>query len=222
MIQVQALSTVEAVAAELRRGIFVGDLASDAHVTEAEVAANYGVARPTAKAAIEKLVSERLLRRGLHKTARVPVIGPDDIRDLCQTRSLIETKVVARLAEQRKIPVATAQSHATLREILPTADITIIEPIINFHVTMVNAFGSQRTSRLYETLMGEMRLAMAQMHNRRTLSGKTIAQEHEKIMKCIAAGDSEGAVRELERHLQNATARLRPDDAAVWEIALRS
>jgi DNA-binding GntR family transcriptional regulator len=220
MLQVQAFSIVEAVAAELRRGILNGDLASDAQLTEAEVAANYGVARPTAKAAIEKLVSERLLHRGLHKTARVPVIGRDDIRDLCLTRSLIETKVVARLAEQRKIPVATKKSHTALTGILPTADVSMIEPIMDFHMTMVDALESPRTSRLYATLMGEMRLAMAQMHIRRRLSGKVIAQEHEKIMKCIAAGDPDGAVRALERHLQNAITRLQPDDADV-ELALR-
>ncbi len=222
MLQVQALSIVEAVAAELRRGIFSGEVASDSQLTEAEVAANYGVARPTAKAAIEKLVNERLLHRGLHKTARVPVIGRDDINDLCRTRALIETKVVARLAEQRKIPVATTASHKSLTGILPTTDVAMIEPIIDFHVTMVDALDSPRTSRLYATLMGEMRLAMAQMHVRRRLSGKVIAQEHEKIMKCIAAGDSEGAVRELERHLQNAAARLLPDEADVPELALRS
>lgn len=222
MIRVQALSTVEAIAAELRRGIFAGELPSDTHVTEAEVATNFGVARPTAKAAIEKLVSERLLHRGLHKTARVPVMGSEDIRDLCLTRSLIETRVVARLAEQRKVPESTAQSHTALTQIIPASDISVIEPIINFHLTMVDALGSQRTSRLYETLMGEMRLAMAQMHIRRTLSGQVIAEEHQAIIKCIAAGDSEGAVRELERHLRNAEERLQPDDAGARKIVLRS
>jgi len=222
MLQVHALSIVEAVAAELRRGILSGDLASDAQLTEAEVAANYGVARPTAKAAIEKLVSERLLHRGLHKTARVPVVGRDDIRDLCFTRSLIETRVVAKLAEQRKVPVTTAKSHTALRATLPARDVTMIEPIMDFHMTMVDALESPRTSRLYATLMGEMRLAMVQMHNRKRLSGKVIAQEHEKIMKCIAAGDADGAVRELEQHLENAIGRLQPDDADVPEMALRS
>src|SRR5262249_40344851 len=156
MLQVRALSIVEAVAAELRRGIFTGELARDAQLTEADVAANYGVARPTAKAAIEKLVSERLLHRGPHKTAPAPVIGREHIRDLCLTRSLIETKVVARLAEQRKVPTATRKSHTALTAILPSTDVTMIEPIMDFHMTMVDALESPRTSRLYATLMGEM------------------------------------------------------------------
>lgn len=212
MLQVPALSIVEAVAADLRKSLFSGDLTSDAQLTEAEVSANYGVARPTAKAAIEKLVAEGLLHRGLHKTARVPVLGREDVRDLCLTRSLIETELVVRLAEQRLVPSETMRSHAALKAIGPGSGTAMIGPVVDFHVTLVQAIGSPRTSRLYGALMGEMRLCMTQMQARRILSDKPIIEEHERIIDRIAAGDPDGAARELRQHLRNAELRLCPAD----------
>ena len=41
-------------------------------LTESAVALRFGVARPTAKLAIERLVSDGLLRREAHRAARVP------------------------------------------------------------------------------------------------------------------------------------------------------
>ena len=93
-LRVQALSIVDAIADDIRGNLFSGALQSDTQLTEAEVAAGYEVARPTAKAAIEKLVAEGLLLRGTHKTARVPAIGADEVRDLDFARVCIESEVV--------------------------------------------------------------------------------------------------------------------------------
>ena len=74
--RIAAVSIVDAVASDLRSRIFAGELGSGDALTESEVASAYDVARPTAKAAIEKLVAEGLLDRGTHKTARVVELGP--------------------------------------------------------------------------------------------------------------------------------------------------
>ena len=71
-LRVQPLSIVDAIADDIRGNLFNGALPGSTQLTEAEVATTYDVARPTAKAAIEKLVAEGLLLRGTHKTARVP------------------------------------------------------------------------------------------------------------------------------------------------------
>jgi len=102
--RVTALSIVDALAADLRDRIFRGSLTSEDPLTETEIARTYEVARPTAKAAIEKLVGEGLLQRNAHKTARVPLLGPDDVRDIYRTRQTIEADVLARLAQTRTVP----------------------------------------------------------------------------------------------------------------------
>ena len=55
--RVTATSIVDAIAIDLRTRLFAGELTPDVPLTETEIAMSYDVARPTAKAAIEKLVA---------------------------------------------------------------------------------------------------------------------------------------------------------------------
>jgi DNA-binding GntR family transcriptional regulator len=210
VLRVQALSIVDAVAADIRDNLFSGKLRSDSQLTESEVAATYGVARPTAKAAIEKLVSEGLLLRGTHKTARVPAMGPDEVRDLYFSRLCIESEVVRRLASQRLLPDGANTANAEVLAAQPDSRVAIVEPVMRFHLSLVSALGSPRMTRLFGTLMGEMRLCMAQMQSRDLLRAPAIATEHQRILKEIAAGNADGAVEALGEHLSLAQSRLVP------------
>jgi DNA-binding GntR family transcriptional regulator len=209
-LRVQALSIVDAIADDIRGNLFNGVLQSDTQLTEAEVAANYEVARPTAKAAIEKLVAEGLLLRGTHKTARVPAIGPDEVRDLYFARLCIESEVVRRLAARGTLPDPARRANDEVTALEPGSGMEVAEPVIRFHLGLVSALGSPRLTRLFGTLMGEMRLCMAQMNYRRLLHAPAIADEHKLILDQIAAGNPDGAVAALEEHLRKAENRIVP------------
>jgi DNA-binding GntR family transcriptional regulator len=209
-LRVQALSIVDAIASDIRGNLFNGELRSDTQLTEAEVAATYGVARPTAKAAIEKLVAEGLLLRGTHKTARVPAMGLDEVRDLYFSRLCIESEVVRRLAIAGTVPDIAAKANNEVVGLDSGSGMEVAEPVMRFHLGLVEALGSPRLSRLFGTLMGEMRLCMAQMSYRRLLHAPAIAEEHERILEEIASGNPEGAVAALADHLQRAENRLVP------------
>ena len=64
------LSVIEAIAEDLKSQVLHQELAAGTPLTEVEVATRYDVARATAKAAIERLVAEKVLVRKNHKTAR--------------------------------------------------------------------------------------------------------------------------------------------------------
>jgi DNA-binding GntR family transcriptional regulator len=209
-VRVQALSIVDAIADDIRGNLFNGQLQSETQLTEAEVAASYGVARPTAKAAIEKLVAEGLLMRGTHKTARVPAIGPDEVRDLYFARLCIESEVVRRLASGRRLPDSSRRANDVVTLLEPGSGVEVAEQVIRFHLGLVAALDSPRLTRLFSTLMGEMRLCMAQMNYQRLLHAQVIAEEHTVILREIAAGNPEGAVAALEEHLRQAENRLLP------------
>lgn len=209
-LRVQALSIVDAIADDIRGNLFSGELRSDTQLTEAEVATTYGVARPTAKAAIEKLVAEGLLLRGTHKTARVPAMGLDEVRDLYFSRLCIESEVVRRLATQGTVPDIVAKANNEVVRLDSGSGMEMAEPVMRFHLGLVEALGSPRLSRLFGTLMGEMRLCMAQMSYRRLLDAPAIAEEHERILEEIASGDPDRAVAALADHLQRAENRLVP------------
>jgi DNA-binding GntR family transcriptional regulator len=203
------MSIVDALAADVRKNLFEGKLEGNKQLTEAEVASKYGVARPTAKAAIEKLVTEGLLLRGTHKTARVPEMSMADVHDLYLTRVCIEVEVVRRLAlagDAAKRAIAASANALAADEVANNS--SIIEPTVGFHLALVSALESPRLIHIYEGVMGEVRLCMVQMQSRKVLRRDVIVNEHKEILNRISVADAEGAAQAMRAHLTNAQDRF--------------
>jgi DNA-binding GntR family transcriptional regulator len=204
----QVPSLVDALYAEIRERILTGAVPAGTPVTEMDLATQYSVARPTAKASMERLVLEGLLHRGSHKTARVPVLGAGDLRDLYHTRGLLEREVVMELAAQGLVPEQARKSLASLRDSSSPSLTEVVNLDMAFHTELVSAIGSPRLNRLYRFLAGEVRLSMAQLQANHLLSASRIASEHAAILECIERGDVDAAVASVTRHIEQASARL--------------
>ena len=202
--RVTALSIIDAIVEDLRRRVYAGDLAQGAALTEAEVAASYDVARPTAKAAIERLVSDALLERGAHKTARVKTLGADSVRDIYFARAILESEVVRRLARTATVPQAALKANADISARISQPATAIIDPDMDFHTALVDAMGNERTSAMYRSLLGEVRLCMTRVQSLELLDSAQIAREHAAILQRIEVGDAEGAATVLDGHLAHA------------------
>ncbi|MBO2448998.1 GntR family transcriptional regulator [Actinomadura barringtoniae] len=209
-MRLRATSLVDALVAELRDRMLDGRLPGGTALTETEVAGEYEVARPTAKAAIERLVSEGLLRRDAHKSARVPVFEADDVADLYFARSLLERQVVRELSRISLVPAAAYSAQDEIRRLGESAASTtaIVEPDVRFHRTLVDALESPRLSRIHEAMMAEMRLCMAQVQAHELLRVSEIADEHQAILDAITAGDPPRAEQALDLHLTRARHQL--------------
>jgi hypothetical protein len=109
----------DAIYDELRSGILAQVDAPGASFTESAIALRFGVSRPTAKMAIERLVTEGLLRRESHSAARVPELSRDDIVDLFENRATVEGAALARLAEGGTIPAEALAAHRALQAVTP-------------------------------------------------------------------------------------------------------
>lgn len=205
---VRVVSVVDAVAEDLRDAIMGGRLEPGTALTEAEVAGRYDVARPTAKAAIEKLVGESLLERRTHKTAHVRRLGPDDVRDIYRTRAYLEAEVLRRLALGRVEPPRAREANDRIRALPGGSALEVVQPDMAFHSALIDALGSVRTSRIYRSLASEVTLCMAQVQGRNLLSTGLIVGEHDRLLDLIAAGDGDGAAELLEIHLGRARERL--------------
>ncbi|CAM2812285.1 GntR family transcriptional regulator [Prescottella defluvii] len=206
--RVSALSIVDALATELRQRVFAGDLTPADALTEAEIARTYEVARPTAKAAIEKLVGEGLLQRGTHKTARVLHLGPDDVRDIYRTRAGLESQVLRELADTRTVPQEAVAANAEIAALTDDSPLSVVEPDMRFHTSLVDAIGSPRTSRIFRTIVTEVRLCMVQVQGKHLLATSNIAAEHQQILDALVNGDGAHAVDVLTHHLGRARERL--------------
>ena len=205
----QAPSLVDALHVAMREQILTGELAAGEPVTEVDLARRFSVARPTAKAAMERLVHEGLLHRATNKTARVPVLTVDDVEDLYYSRGMLEREVMRELASRKVVSASAGRFLQDLRDLVGTQDVAeIVAADVAFHLALVAELNRPRLSRLYGSLMGEMRLCMAQVQAHNLLDPSRIAAEHAGILEAVAAGDEARAVAEIDLHLQRACTRL--------------
>lgn len=206
--RIAAVSIVEAVASDLRVRIFAGELGSSQALTETDIASSYEVARPTAKAAIEKLVAEGLLVRGVHKTARVADLGPESVRDIYIARAYMESEVLRRLASARTVPAAAVQANNDIAALNTGAPLDVVEPDMRFHTSLIDAVGNERISKMYLSLVGEVRLCMSRVQSLHLLDTALIHAEHQRLLELIQEGRGDEAARLLDVHLGRARERL--------------
>ena len=108
-------------------------------LTETGVAARFGVARPTAKVALERLVAEGFLRREAHRAARVPQLTRDDIEDLYASRAVIEVAALGNLARGGSVPFEAESAHRELLAIVRSGHPGFARADVNFHHALVVA-----------------------------------------------------------------------------------
>ena len=216
---VMVRTLVDALAERLQAQIVSGELAPGARVTEQSIASQYDVARPTAKAAIERVVQSGLLRRSANKTASVPELTAIEIKDIYRTRLFFEWSIVKVLAERG---IAPAEARGALFDMRRALDDEVladaVDADVRFHTALVRAAGSPRTTRMYETLIGEVRLCMAQERTTSEFQPFPNLKSHEEILDAINARDVEESRRLIRGHFVDATARLLNDslDLVGW------
>ncbi|GAA2927547.1 GntR family transcriptional regulator [Microbacterium luteolum] len=202
------VGVVDAVTLRLRGRILSGEIRSGAPLTEAAVSEAFGVARPSAKAAIEQLVASGLLVRTAHRSARVVGIDPETVRDVYRTRSRLESAALRELAITRTVPASALEANAEILAMPPGPDAATVDPDLRFHTALIDALGSDRTARMYRSVLDEARLCMAQVQGRRLLDAAVIAAQHAEMLEAVAAGEGDRAADLLAAHLSSAEERL--------------
>lgn len=202
------VGVVDAVTAQLRGRILSGAIRSGSPITEAAVSQSFGVARPSAKAAIEQLVASGLLVRTAHRSARVVDIDSVTVRDVYRTRSRLESAALRELAAAKNVPAAALAANAEIMAMPGGPDAATVAPDLRFHTALIDALESERTGRMYRSVLDEVRLCMAQVQGRRLLDAADIAAQHADILDAVASGDGERAAALLEAHLSSAEGRL--------------
>ncbi|GAA1558573.1 GntR family transcriptional regulator [Kribbella lupini] len=202
-------SLTEALYESVRKRIVNGDIPQGEKLTEVRLAGEYNVARPTAKAVLERLTALGLLRRTAHKTAVVPTLDEAEIRDLFFSRVTIEKAAVSTLAVGGEVPPAAAKAQVAIeyaaRDQLFENQ---VEADIAFHSALVAGVGSRRLARMHELIIGEVHLTMGQYQAHRTAKPSTVAAEHAAILQAIESADPTAAADHMAYHLEQAQGRL--------------
>lgn len=195
----------EAIYDALRAGIIDQTFAPGSTITESAVTTRFDVARPTAKMAIERLVTEGLLRREKHRAARVPQLDRDDIVDLFDNRAIVESAALARLAAAGILP---PDAIAANRALLATTDGTFATHDIAFHRALVAGQPSSRLARMHDLLMGEIELCIGQVQAAHLLTAAEVGHQHQGILDAVLAGDAALASRLSDDHIAGSRDRL--------------
>jgi DNA-binding GntR family transcriptional regulator len=202
-------SLVDALEKALREEVLSGRLPPGSTVTAPEIAHRWDVARPTARAAIDRVVASGILRRSANKSARVPLLSDDDVTDLYVSRIAFERNVVRALAAKRSVPDAAIGALDEMKAAIATDSILdAAAGDIKIHRALVDGMGSPRLARMFATVAEEVHLCMAQEQQGGELSRESNYDEHRGIADAIGAADADLAERLIIEHLRSAMERL--------------
>lgn len=213
MARITALHTttvVDELYKELKARILRGEEPPGSGLSELGVSAGFDVSRPTARAAIERLLGEGLLvREGRRAGPVVPRLTRADIEDLYATRERIEGAAHRALAiDGTTLDLAAAENLRLRAGARADDSVEVVDADIAFHRALVGLVGSARLTKVHELLLAEAHLCMAQVQSFQLLRASVIADEHDAILTAIGSGDPQAALEATSEHLRGARVKL--------------
>jgi DNA-binding GntR family transcriptional regulator len=217
---IRRTSTADQVADALRARILKGEIPPGTPLREVALSASLGVSRNTVREGVRVLVSEGLLTHNVHRGVVVTALSFDDVKDVYEVRTLIETTAILRadLRDGRLV----AEMERTLQELTRAIELDDREAIVDldleFHRLSVDALGSPRLSAFYSNTIGELRLALFVLDK---LEGewRDWIVGHRDIVEALRQGKRRDCLKLVERHLNEARDRLLRVVAGVGESA---
>jgi len=203
-VPLESKSLTDSLTDALRKEVISGRIAPGEKLSEIWVANRFTVARPTAKAGLDRLTNEGILRRGPRRSAVVPILSSDDVSDLYFSREPVESSAVTTLARSKQVPMDAERALALMRiaaEHDQHAEHT--EADVALHRALVSAAGSERLRRMHETVMGETQLCIAQVRAHEGVDLMELTDRHAKILEAIRSGDPIAAVEALKADLHS-------------------
>jgi DNA-binding GntR family transcriptional regulator len=203
-------STVDRAADELRRAIFDGELESGTPLRELALAESLGVSRPTVREALAVLVAEGLATREPNRGVSVATPQVESVTDVCHARWILEGAGVRRwpeaAPEQRDRVRATLEAYTSaVRRGGSYQELN--ERHLAFHVSLVGLTGSSRLVAMADSLMDELKLALAQVDRIRR-NAHDQAESHTALVRLLEDDDIPAATAFLRQHLADAETEI--------------
>jgi DNA-binding GntR family transcriptional regulator len=198
---------------EIRRDIIFGGLPAGTRITEAALAAKYGISRVPVREALRALEAEGFVESRPYAGSTVSAMPVEDADDLFAVREALEAATARRAAKRAAAQFSAGAPDAgwwtTRREIAAIldegdaavgADRPELLPELNirFHLAVAELAGSSSLTALLRQIAGKIEwLYASDVHSR----GKASWNEHRAIMAAIDAGDVPDAEARMGAHV---------------------
>ncbi|MCQ1987617.1 MULTISPECIES: GntR family transcriptional regulator [unclassified Arthrobacter] len=210
----------------LRQDIIFGRLNPGTRITEAALAAKYGMSRVPVREALRALEAEGFVESRPYAGSTVSAIPVEEADDLFAVRAVVEAATARRAAERAARQLSAGAPDETwwdarrgMARILDAGDAAVaagrldLLPDLNvrFHLGVAALADSRSLTALLRQLAGKIEwLYAADVGSR----GKDSWSEHRRIMAAVDAGSAARAAELMEAHIQASRAgylsRFRP------------
>ncbi|MDF5753176.1 GntR family transcriptional regulator [Spongiactinospora sp. TRM90649] len=210
-LRLRVLSAKDVVIEEIRALIHNGTVASGERISTDELAERFGVSRTPVRDALQQLSVEGLVTITPRVGVFVREISPQEITDVYQIKTALEP-MMAAWAAQRGTPEQRAAFHGTFDELERLARANDVQGYVRAleerREALLAMAGSDGLRDSFAVLDGRVRLLRFRnlsQPGRLTVS----ASQHRPIAEAIEAGDAEAAYTAMQKHMLDATARVR-------------
>lgn len=205
--------TAQLIADQLREQIVQGSIRPGQQINESLLARQLNTSRGPLREALQRLCQEGILISRRNYGVFVLEVERHDLREIYELRESLESAAASRLLEGS--PEQIQDTCELLKEIVGemakhVADSdwqTIAGLDMQFHSCLVAGIGNSRLIRIYKTLAAESRMCILNLevsYPRVDL----LVEEHRNILDLLEAGDRDGLLQAIKRHMQKAVEDL--------------
>ena len=187
----------------IRRALLNGELQAGQRIKETALAESLGISRPTAREAMNQLISEGSLVQEPYKGVRVAETSAALVLDVADVRVQLETLAALRLAKD-----PSGEGQARLRRALDvhlaalaTGDAFLSSRThLDLHRTLWEASGNQMLTKMWPLV--ESQITMALNADQGTFHAPDRdAELHQRLVDVIESGDEAAIVVEVREHI---------------------
>lgn len=191
------VSVADAATNQLRESLFAGEYEAGQEIKDTQVAEAFGIARPTARVAVQQLINEGMLVRLPGYSARVRTFDPPQVQDLFRVRRLIELDAVREVQQTGPSLELIAEALGGFSRLQRREDdwTKIAAADVAFHSAVVATAESQHLRTFFSAIASEVRLLIGLLKSQYA-GGEALYREHEELYRLLASDASLPEVEE--------------------------
>ena len=205
------LSNTQRAVNELRRLIFTGELPAGSDHLESELADRLGMSRTPVREAALTLESQGLLELRARKGVRILSVSPEDMREIYDVLTELESLAAEQAAEKNYASVDLAGLEDAITDMEAALSINDLEAWADaddrFHSELVRLGGNSRITTIVSMLNDQVRRARTTTLYMRPLPSRS-NEDHRGVFEAIRRGDAAAARRIHRAHRQQAKQML--------------